>query len=241
MLPEDLVWVLNLLGFNWPDVNEDDLASAATRNRKLAEQVRQAQSRGEAGHGAVTSANKGASVDAFSSHWQGTGGPHLDRLAQVYDVTGDGLDAIAAAVVGMKGAVIAQLVALAAEIASAAAASVVTFGISDALGLAATAATRFTVREIIDEAEKQIGKMIEQMVAGEALQALASSTASLVSQGVGNYTGTQHGISLAQSADAGLKSAAGGAEGMASAPGEAQTGAGAGAATVRGLLDKGKE
>lgn len=217
MLPEDLVWVLNLLGFNWPDVKEDDLASAASQNRRLAEQVRQAAAKGAAGHNAVTSANTGASVDAFSSHWTGTSGPHLDRLAQVYDVMGDGLDAIAAVVVGMKGAVIAQLIALAAEIASAAAASVVTFGISDALGLAATAATRLSVKEIIDEAEKQIGKMIEQMAVGDAVQALASSTASLVSQGVGNYTGTQHGISLARSADAGLKSAVGGAEGMARA------------------------
>jgi hypothetical protein len=235
MLPGELSWVLNLLGFNWPDVNEDDLVKAADGNRKLAGQVRQAAARGADGHGVVTSVNAGASVDAFSAHWQGTGGPHLERVAQVYDLTADGIDAIAAVVVGMKGAVIAQLVALAAEVAAAAAASVVTFGISDAAGLAATAATRFAVREIIGEAKTQVLKMIRQLVIGEGVQALASSTADLLSQGVGNYAGTQHGISLSHAAGAGVTSAVAGAEGLATVQGGVGLAVGLGQATRHGL------
>ena len=85
---------------------------------------------------------------------------------------------------GAKAAVIAQLIALAGEIAAAAAGSVMTFGLSDAAGLAATALTRITVREILDELERQLIVVAEQLLAGEALQALSASIGNLISQGV---------------------------------------------------------
>ena len=85
---------------------------------------------------------------------------------------------------GAKAAVIAQLIALAGEIAAAAARSVMTFGLSDAVGLAATALTRITVREILDELERQLIVVAEQLLAGEALRALSASIGNLISQGV---------------------------------------------------------
>ena len=73
---------------------------------------------------------------------------------------------MAGVIEGAKAAVIAQLIALAGEIAVAAAGSVLTFRLSDAAGLAATALTRITVREILDDLKRQLIVVAEQLLAG---------------------------------------------------------------------------
>jgi hypothetical protein len=127
-------------------------------------------------------------ADAFGTHAQKVT-VHLDRLAQVYGLTADALDAIALVVEGAKIAVVAQLAALAAEIAAAAAASIFTFGLSDAAGLAATALTRVTVQQVLDALERQVISLAEGLAVSEALAALAASAASLAGQAASSYVG----------------------------------------------------
>ena len=198
MLTGDLAWVLDMLGFNWPNVDEDQPRAAASDHRRLAAQVGQAASGVANRIGAVTAKNTGRSVQAFASHWGQVSASHLGRLAQVYELTADTQAVMADAVEGAKAAVIAQLIALAGEIAAAAAGSVMTFGLSDATGLAATALTRITVREILDELERQLIVVAEQLLAGEALQALSASIGNLISQGVADYVGTGRGVQMAR-------------------------------------------
>ena len=150
------------------------------------------------GVGAVTAKSTGRSVQAFASHWGQVSASHLGRLTQVYELTADAQDVMANVVEGAKAAVIAHLIALAGEIAAAAAGSVMTFGLSDAAGLAATALTRITVREILDELERQLIVVAEQLLAGEVLQALSASIGNLLSQGVADYVGTGHGVQMAR-------------------------------------------
>ena len=234
MLPGDLAWVLDMLGFNWPNVDEDQLRAAASDHRRLAAQVGQAASGGAAGAGAVTAKNTGSSVHAFASHWGEVSASHLDRLAQVYDLTAGTQDVMAGVVEGAKAAVIAQLIALAGEIAAAAAGSVLTFGLSDAAGLAATALTRITVREILDDLERQLIVVAGQLLAGEAVQALSASIGNLVSQGVADYVGTGHGVSIGQAAGAGVAASRQGVAGLGGT-GTSQVAAGLGVGTIAGL------
>jgi len=201
-LPSELAWVLNLLGFNWPNIDEDTLRAAAAADRALAARAATARGHGDAAAEIITTRNSGASIDAFSKHADKVS-VHLGRLKQVYDLTADALDAIAVVVEGAKIAVVAQLAALAAEIAAAAAASIFTFGLSDAAGLAATALTRITVEQILDELERQVISFAEMLVASEALSALSASMASLAGQAVSDYVGTGHGIDLGTAARAG--------------------------------------
>jgi hypothetical protein len=235
VLPSDLAWVLNLLGFNWPNIDEDTLRAAATKDRGLAAKAATARGHVDTATNVVTSRNSGKSIDAFHAH-AGKVSVHLDRLEQVYRLTADGLDAIAMLVEGAKIAVVAQLAELAAEIAAAAAASVFTFGLSDAAGLAATALTRITVEQVLDELERQVVSYAEMLVVSEAVSALAASVADLAGQGVAGYVGTGHGISLAAAARAGVSAGTQSAHAMAS-PGQAGLGMAAGA--VGGLAGGG--
>jgi collagen type III alpha len=241
MLPGDLAWVLNLLGFAWPNVDEDQLRAAAADHRRMAERVEQVASRGGNGAGTVARANEGKAVQAFASRWGQVSESHLGRLAQVYGITADVQDVMADIVEGAKVAVIAQLAVLAGEIAAAAAASVVTFGLSDAAGLAATALTRITVREILDELERQLVSAAGQVLAGEAFQALSASVASLLAQGVADYVGTGHGFSVSQAAGAGAQAAEQGAAWLSSGRGASQIASGTGATTAAGLAGRGEE
>jgi uncharacterized protein YukE len=192
VLPSELAWVLNLLGFNWPNIDEDELRAAAATDRGLAARVTTAHGHVNTATDIVTSRNKGTSIDAFSAHADKVS-VHLNRLRQVYDLTADALETIALVVEGAKIAVVAQLAALAVEIAAAAAASIVTFGLSDAAGLAATALTRITVEQILDELERQVISLVEALAAGEALSALTASIAGLADRAVSSYVGTTPG------------------------------------------------
>jgi hypothetical protein len=241
VLPSELAWVLNLLGFNWPNIDEDQLRTAAATDRELAARVATASSHADAATGIITSRNSGASIDAFSAHANKVS-VHLGRLQQVYDLTADALDAIAVVVEGAKVAVVAQLAALAAEITAAAAASIFTFGLSDAAGLAATALTRITVEQILDELERQVISYAEMLIGCEALGALSSSMANLASQGVSDYVGTGHGVSLGTVAQAAGSAATESATGLGS-PGQAglSLAAGTGSGLAGQLADGGGE
>jgi len=180
--------VFNILGFFWPNIDEEKLRGCAVIDRKLATQCDTARAHTAAATAVVTSHNKGKAATAFGGHSEKVS-VHLSRLKTVYEVTADALDGLADVVEAAKIAVIAQLTLLAGEIAVAAAASIFTFGISDALGLAATAATRITVQGILDELERQAVKFAEMVVAGTAFNALMASVASLAEQSTKDYLG----------------------------------------------------
>ena len=68
MLTGDLAWVLDMLGFNWPNVDEDQLRAGASDHRRLAAQVGEAASGVADGVGAIAEKNTGRSVQMFASH-----------------------------------------------------------------------------------------------------------------------------------------------------------------------------
>jgi hypothetical protein len=203
MLPGDLSWVLNLLGFQWPNVDEDKFREMAGDFRDLGGSVDAASAKHESAAQVLTSNNAGAAIDAFAAHSDET---HLNlgHLKTASTIVADILDGLAIAVEVAKAAVIAQLVALAAEIAAAAAASVVTFGLSDAADVAATAVTRITVRGILDELEKQVENYLKQVVENTVFSALEGFISNAVQQGLGDYIGTSSGFSMSSALESGL-------------------------------------
>jgi hypothetical protein len=237
VLPSELAWVLNLLGFNWPNIDEDKLRAAAASDRRLAARAVLAHTHvGNAAH-VITTRNAGKSIDAFSSH-SGKVSVHLGRLREVYGLSADALDIMADIVEGAKIAVVAQLAALATELAAAAAGTILTLGISDAAGAAATAVTRITVQQLLDELERGVISAAEGIVISGAVAALSASTAALGGQLVSDYVGTGHGVSAAAAADAGTAAAAGTARAL-SDPEMAGTSVATGAAV--GLTGGGAE
>jgi hypothetical protein len=114
-LPSELVSALSLLGFDWPDSDEDKLeamgkawrAFAATLTSLVDEADREAQS--------VWTKNEGFSIDAFKQSWQGAEAPlaSLRDGALAATAIGDACIAAAAIVVALKVTMIGQVASFA--------------------------------------------------------------------------------------------------------------------------------
>ncbi|MFI0903561.1 hypothetical protein ACH4TE_08415 [Streptomyces sioyaensis] len=221
MLPKEVDWVLDLLGFQWPDVDEDKMREAAGAWSDFAADVRRYQQQGGTAANTVRGANSGEAVEAFGDAWKKVGDGYLDDAAEAAEVLAVVLQVVATIVMVMKAAVIVQLIALAVEFAMAQAAAPVTLGASEAGAAAATATTRVMVRQIFNEAKTKIIQAVKEALekkvvkgAKEMMQDLAKDLGkdaakgvgqNLVSQGIQSYFGAQDGIDFGKAGRAGLK------------------------------------
>ncbi len=131
-LPGELVSVLGILGFTWPEGDEEKLFELGNTWTKFAGTLR--------GHTDTTTThaqnvwqvNVSDTTAAFEEAWKSAKGPitSLQDAAQTCELIGVGLMVCAAIVLALKISVIVQLVTLTIEIAEAIATAVVTFGAS---------------------------------------------------------------------------------------------------------------
>jgi hypothetical protein len=131
-LPGELVPILGMLGYSWPEGDEekllrighDWLGFASDSGRPIEDSHGHAQQ--------VWSANKGDGIDAFQRSWNehDAAPSNLRDGLTASNIIGAGLMVSAAVVLALKINVIVQLVQLAIEIASAIAEAVATFGAS---------------------------------------------------------------------------------------------------------------
>ncbi|WP_030676680.1 hypothetical protein [Streptomyces rimosus] len=160
-LPSEVAWVLGLLGYDWPEADEDALFKCAETWRTFAAQVEQSSSQGTSAANEVVAANTGEAVEGFSKEWGAfsgsSGSDHYLRDAQLAaEVIALAFDAAAIAVLTGKIAIIAQLVMLAVELIAAQAAAPFTFGLSEAGAAGATQLTRIAVREILNKIKQEV-------------------------------------------------------------------------------------
>ncbi|WP_018541327.1 hypothetical protein [Streptomyces sp. MspMP-M5] len=161
-LPSEVTWVLDLLGYNWPNADEDKLHECAQVWRNFAESVNEAHGQGASAANAVVSANSGGAVESFQKEWGaydgsgGSGDNYFRDAVAAAEAIALAFDAAAVAVLAGKVAVIAQLVMLAAEIIAAQAAAPFTFGTSELAAAGATQATRLIVREILEKIKREV-------------------------------------------------------------------------------------
>ncbi|MFG2223469.1 hypothetical protein [Streptomyces sp. NPDC048644] len=207
MLPVEVDWVLDLLGFQWPNVDEDKMRDAAEAWSSFAAAVRQYQQQGATAANAVQGANSGEAIDAFGDKWRKLSDGHLDDVAEAAEVLAVVLQVVATIVMVMKIAVIVQLLALLVELAMAQAAAPVTLGASEAGAAAATATTRVVVRRIISEAKTKIVQAVKEALekkvvksASELLKDLGKDIGkdmlkgagqNIASQGIQSYFGAK--------------------------------------------------
>ncbi|MFH8552675.1 PE-PGRS family protein [Streptomyces celluloflavus] len=158
-LPSEVVWVLDLLGYTWPEADEEKLIECGQAWLEFASQVGQTENRGSSAAQAVVSANSGQAVEAFTDSWRDfSGGPgaYLAEAQIAAEVIGVAFEVAAAEVLAAKIEVIVQLVILATEIIAAQAAAPFTLGLSEAGALGATQATRLIVRRLFDEMKRKV-------------------------------------------------------------------------------------
>lgn len=165
-LPGEVVWFLNVIGVNWPNVDEDQVRAFAGHVRDFADKV-------DGTHQAATSTIQqmglsyhGNSYEQLVATWARMSSDHMTELVDACHVVADALDVAADAIVAAKVAAIAELAALAASFIADQAAAIATFGIAEAGLVLIEEAGKKLINALIQQLEQQIlGQVIEAAVA----------------------------------------------------------------------------
>ncbi len=132
MLPTELAHFLQMIGFDWPEGDEDKVVQYGQQWLTFAGTLDHAAASGiQAAHD-VAAQNIGDAVDAFVTKFTSAAGPEATAhsLAQGLTVGGGVITVFAGAIVALKVVVIVQLVQFAITFAEAVAAAVPTCGAS---------------------------------------------------------------------------------------------------------------
>ncbi|WP_255346056.1 toxin glutamine deamidase domain-containing protein [Streptomyces chartreusis] len=207
MLPDELEWVLEMLGYRWPTADEDKLRDSAALWREFGEKVNGLHTTANTSARQVLAHNAGESIDKFSKTYEkfdgGGGDGYLQNAAQAAFIIANVMEACAYLVEFAKWAVIAQLIALAIEIVAAHAAAPFTFGLSEVAGLGATQVTRLIVRRLLDELKKALMEAIVEAMKEPAISAIEAIITDLIRQTVNVGFGAQEGYDVSATIKAG--------------------------------------
>ncbi|MDH2389362.1 nucleic acid/nucleotide deaminase domain-containing protein [Streptomyces sp. HNM0663] len=169
-LPDELVEVMDLIGIQWPQIDEDDVRDSAKDYRKLAEGLRDAIADGNrACSHIVAGKSKGKTVDAIDRRWGKLTTKDITQFAKGLDDLGDALDDCAVLIEGCKAVCVAELTATAATATAGIVGMFFTAGLSALLSAAAVTACRIAVQEAIDYAIDQIGDIVTEKIENRIL------------------------------------------------------------------------
>ena len=68
-LPSELVWVLDLLGYSWPEADEQALHDVAEAWRAFGKDLETIQTEGDGFARTILASNAGTAVDEFTKGW----------------------------------------------------------------------------------------------------------------------------------------------------------------------------
>ncbi|MFG1998033.1 hypothetical protein ACGFNU_02660 [Spirillospora sp. NPDC048911] len=131
-LPGELIGLLGMLGYTWPEADEMKLFELGNTWMGLSSTLRSGVAEADAVAQRVWTDNKGEDFDAFRTEWTGedSAAQNLAGAADGCLMVAAGLMVAAAIVLALKIQVIVQLIMLAIQIAQAIATAPVTFGAS---------------------------------------------------------------------------------------------------------------
>ncbi|WP_218125284.1 hypothetical protein [Glycomyces harbinensis] len=131
-LPSELRSFLSMIGYDWPESDEEKLLDLGTTWTDLADQITGSIDKLESAARTVIDNNVGADIDAFKSEWEDgeSAVRNIQDIGEPSNIISIGLMIAAGVVLALKLQMIVQLVTLAIQIAQAIATAVVTFGAS---------------------------------------------------------------------------------------------------------------
>ncbi len=169
MLPGDLVFVLNLIGFNWPTADEDKLRESARHWREYASELQAVMTDVNQIVEQVKGENSAESIDALEQHWRDFS-EHLRKAHDAAGTVAEVLDDFAIAVEVLKGAVVGQLLLLAGELAATTGAAFLTFGVAEAAAPEEILLTQGIMRGFVREAVQKVERLIADKVAKRVVE-----------------------------------------------------------------------
>ncbi|MFH9677387.1 RHS repeat-associated core domain-containing protein [Streptomyces sp. NPDC017405] len=155
-IPGWLDEVLDFIGINFPNVDEDDYREMADAMRDFADKF---EGHGADAHKAVSrilSSSQGWAVDAMNKHWNQVKAGHLEKMPELARLFADACDALADIIFWMKRKAETELTVMAGSVGLSIGLAWVTGGLSAVLGAAEITAMRQAVKRIIDEAADRI-------------------------------------------------------------------------------------
>jgi hypothetical protein len=186
-LPSEVVQLLQFIGVNWPNIDEDKVREAGQHVKAFAQNLQSTHEDATAHLQQAGQHYQGSGYEAMIAAWGQKSNDHMRELIEGCHVVADALDAGADVIVGMKGAAIAELVALAASFIADQAAAVATFGLAEAaLALIEEAAKKcvsfleqqliqYIIGEIIGAAIKPLIGTIDKAIDGLVYSAMSSA------------------------------------------------------------------
>ena len=175
-LPDELVWVINMIGLPWPTVDEDQLREYAGQLRTYASSLAETHGVAHAHIGALSASYSSPSYEILAERWAHFSSAHVNQIVEGCHAFAGALEVGADVVVAVKGAIIAALAAMAAEFIADQAAAVATFGLAEAATVAIVEGTKAIVRAALDQ--------LEQQVIGEVLEAALGPLEDMVARAV---------------------------------------------------------
>lgn len=165
-LPHWLAEVVNILGFNWPEIDEDQLREAAKHLRSYAHEC---QTSHDTTHKIVTGdlqqVYAARSYTALAELWGSQTQGHMHTLIQACHALADGLDVAATGVELMKDECIVQLGIAAGELVFDQVAAVWTLGLSEAAAAAQVELQNRLLSGILQRFEREvIGALVDRLI-----------------------------------------------------------------------------
>ena len=103
MLPNELVWVMEKLGFDWPDIDEDEVRKGATLVRNLGTDLETViQSVDRLMNGEIVVALRGKTGPAAVSAWNTKRSQNLQKLVDIMPPASTAMDVGAEVILGLK-------------------------------------------------------------------------------------------------------------------------------------------
>lgn len=164
-LPVPVVSFLNVIGVEWPYLQEDTVLRFAALVRDFGSAVETTHQDATAAIRGIARGYQGGSTVQLSAGWAQLSARHVTELVDGCHALAAALEAAAGYIVGQKVAAIAELAGMAAAFAADQAASAATLGLAEAAAPVIVAAGRKLVRSLVQD--------IEQYLIGELAQAAA--------------------------------------------------------------------
>jgi hypothetical protein len=173
-LPGPVVTFLNVIGVEWPYINEDAVMQFASLVRDFAQAVQTTHQDASAAIHGIAQGYQGASTRQLTSGWEELSARHVTELVDGCAVLADALEVAAGYIVAQKVAAIAELVGMAATFVADQAAAVATFGLAEAAVPAIIAAGRKLMESLVQD--------LEQYIIGQVVEAAAKPLFSKVTE-----------------------------------------------------------
>ncbi|WP_329286238.1 DUF6531 domain-containing protein [Streptomyces sp. NBC_00691] len=195
--------LLDLVGVNWPNVDEDAYRDMADALREFADDLADDGQLANNHMERLLSSGHGEAMDALNEHWTQVKGKHLKDMVSAARTIAEALDLAAGAIEAMKWKAVAELGVLAGQTGLAMALIPVTGGLSALLGAGAIAFTKKQLLKLITQAmEEAVGHIVSVMTE-PVVAALENMAADLVVQVSMDALGVQNGVDLDQTKQAG--------------------------------------